>query len=431
MIQNEAFNRSQIKRWMRGVLGNPKITQQSDYMCTPRICHGVVDGINTYYDHGHIGAQDVGAAGVVLPADRRQAAQGRSMTVEVPAKRMLTGDRPTGKLHLGHYVGSIENRVRLQHDYECFFIIADLHMLTTRSSREAIDAIGDNARDAVLDMISAGIDPEKATFYLQSGLGGSIHELYTLFQSLITVPHLQRLPSLKDMVRDSGKNEMPFALLGYPILQAADILCVRAQMVPVGKDNLAHVEITREIARRFNHEYGETLPVPEALVGEVPTLVGTDGQGKMSKSIGNAILLTDDTATVRRKVKGMFTDPKRLSADIPGETENNPVFVYHRIFNDRPDEVAELTARYQAGHGGRRRGQGRPLRGPRTVPQPDPRPADRVRSAPRLRREADRRRHRAHPHEAELTLREVRKAMGLAGSWNRLRRRAERYSKKQ
>ncbi len=353
------------------------------------------------------------------------------MTDEVTGKRMLTGDRPTGKLHLGHYVGSIENRVRLQHDYECFFIIADLHMLTTRSSREAIDAIGDNARDAVLDMISAGIDPEKATFYLQSGLGGSIHELYTLFQSLITVPHLQRLPSLKDMVRDSGKSEMPFALLGYPILQAADILCVRAQMVPVGKDNLAHVEITREIARRFNHEYGETLPVPEALVGEVPTLVGTDGQGKMSKSIGNAILLTDDTATVRRKVKGMFTDPNRVSADIPGETETNPVFVYHRIFNDRADEVAELTARYQAGTVGDVEVKDAlfealerfltPIRERRAEYE------SRTGYVEKLIVDGTERTR----DEAELTLREVRKAMGLAGSWNRLRRRAERYTKKQ
>lgn len=346
-------------------------------------------------------------------------------------KRMLTGDRPTGKLHLGHYVGSIANRVRLQHEYECFFIIADLHMLTTRSSREAIDAIGDNARDAVLDMISAGIEPEEATFYLQSGLGGSIHELYTLFQSLITVPHLQRLPSLKDMVRDSGQKEMPFALLGYPILQAADILCVRAQMVPVGKDNLAHVEITREIARRFNHAYGETLPVPEPLAGDVPTLVGTDGQGKMSKSIGNAILLSDDSATVRRKVKGMFTDPKRVSADIPGETETNPVFVYHRTFNDRPDEVAELTARYEAGTVGDVEVKDAlyealerflaPMRERRAEYESRPGYVEKliVEGTERTRVEAD------------LTLREVRKAMGLAGSWNRLRRRAERYDKKQ
>jgi tryptophanyl-tRNA synthetase len=349
----------------------------------------------------------------------------------VTGKRMLTGDRPTGKLHLGHYVGSIENRVRLQEDYESFFIIADLHMLTTKSSREAIDAISDNARDAVLDMLSAGIDPENATFYLQSALGGSIHELYTLFQSLISVPHLQRLPSLKDMVRDSGKQEMPFALLGYPILQAADILCVRAEIVPVGKDNLAHVEITREIARRFNAAYGETLPVPEPLVGEVPTLVGTDGLGKMSKSIGNAILLSDDPVAVRRKVKGMFTDPNRVSADIPGETETNPVFVYHRTFNDRPEEVAELTARYQAGTVGDVEVKDAlyealerfltPIRQRRAEYESRPGYVEKliVEGTERTR------------HEAELTLREVRKAMGLAGTWNRLRRRAERYDKQQ
>jgi tryptophanyl-tRNA synthetase len=349
----------------------------------------------------------------------------------VTGKRMLTGDRPTGKLHLGHYVGSIENRVRLQEDYESFFIIADLHMLTTKSSREAIDAISDNARDAVLDMLSAGIDPENATFYLQSALGGSIHELYTLFQSLISVPHLQRLPSLKDMVRDSGKQEMPFALLGYPILQAADILCVRAEIVPVGKDNLAHVEITREIARRFNAAYGETLPVPEPLVGEVPTLVGTDGLGKMSKSIGNAILLSDDPVAVRRKVKGMFTDPNRVSADIPGETQTNPVFVYHRTFNDRPEEVAELTARYQAGTVGDVEVKDAlyealerfltPIRQRRAEYESRPGYVEKliVEGTERTR------------HEAELTLREVRKAMGLAGTWNRLRRRAERYDKQQ
>ncbi|GAA4686436.1 tryptophan--tRNA ligase [Nocardioides nanhaiensis] len=342
-------------------------------------------------------------------------------------RRMLTGDRPTGKLHLGHYVGSISNRVKLQHDYECFFIIADLHMLTTKSSREAIEQIGPNARDAVLDMISAGIDPEQATFYLQSGLGGAIHELYTLFQSLITVPHLQRLPSLKDMARGAGKAEMPFALLGYPILQAADILCVRSQMVPVGKDNLAHVEITREIARRFNHEYGETLPVPEALVGEVPTLVGTDGNGKASKSLGNAILLSDDAATVRRKVKGMFTDPNRVRADVPGETETNPVFVYHRTFNDRPEEVADLTARYQAGTVGDVEVKQSliealerflaPIRERRAEFESRPGYVEQliVEGTERTR------------HEAELTLREVRKAMGLASSWNRLRRKAERH----
>jgi tryptophanyl-tRNA synthetase len=345
-------------------------------------------------------------------------------------KRMLTGDRPTGKLHLGHYVGSLANRVQLHREYESFFIIADLHMLTTRSSREAIEQIGENAREAVLDMLSVGIDPEHATFYLQSALPG-IHELYTLFQSLITVPMLERLPSLKDMARASGKSEMPFALLGYPILQAADILCVRSQIVPVGKDNLAHVEITREIARRFNSMYGEgVLPVPEPLVGEVPTLVGTDGDAKMSKSLNNAIYLSDDSATVHRKVRSMFTDPNRITADVPGETVKNPVFAYHRAFNDRPEEVAEFTARYEAGAVGDVEVKDAlyealerflaPIRERRAEFEAEPGYIEQliVEGTQRT------------GEEVLLTLREVKKAMGLAGTWNRMRRKVEQREKR-
>jgi tryptophanyl-tRNA synthetase len=262
-------------------------------------------------------------------------------------KRLLTGDRPTGKLHIGHLVGSIINRVRLQDQYECFFLVADLHMLTTKNSPEDIAQIDKNAHDMVLDNIAAGVDPDKVTFYLQSGIP-EIHEMYTLFQSLVTVPRLERLPSLKDMARDAGI-EMPFALLGYPILQAADILCVRGDLVPVGKDNIAHVEITREIARRFNFMYGETLPIPEGMVGDVPTLVGTDGQAKMSKSLGNTIFLSDDPKTVEKRVRSMYTDPNRISADVPGTVEGNPVFIYHDIFNPNKEEVEDLKARYRAG----------------------------------------------------------------------------------
>ena len=191
-------------------------------------------------------------------------------TLEVAArrKRMLTGDRPTGKLHLGHYVGSVENRVRLQEEYEAFFIIADLHMLTTTNARADIDQVSANARDMVLDQLSAGIDPEKATFYLQSAIP-EVSELNTLFQNLVTVPRLERVPSLKDMARDAGKDEMPYGLLGYPVLQAADILCVKGDVVPVGKDNHAHVEVTREIARRFNSLYGEVFPMPELVISEI------------------------------------------------------------------------------------------------------------------------------------------------------------------
>ena len=247
-------------------------------------------------------------------------------------KRILTGDRPTGKLHLGHYVGSLRNRVRLQDEYECFFIIADLHTLTTKPEKENIEALADNVRSAALDYLACGIDPAKSVIYLQSAVP-EVCELAVLFDNLITVPRLSRVPSLKEMAQGAGIEEMPFGLLGYPVLQAGDILMPRAHLVPVGKDNVAHVEVTREIARRFNFLYGETFPVPDVLVSEVGSLVGTDGNAKMSKSLGNAIYLSDDAKTVAKKVMGMYTDPKRVSADIPGTVEGNPVFDYHDAFN--------------------------------------------------------------------------------------------------
>ncbi len=266
-------------------------------------------------------------------------------------KRILTGDRPTGKMHLGHYVGSLKNRVRLQDEYECFFIIADLHTLTTRPDREAIDRISENVRAMVLDYLAVGIDPERSVIFLQSAVTET-YELNLIFEMLVSVPRLERLPSLKDMARDANLEVFPFGLLGYPVLQAADILLPRANLVPVGKDNESHVEITREIARRFNNLYGEVFPVPEALIGEVPTLVGTDGQGKMSKSAGNAIYLSDDKETVEKKVRGMFTDPNRVRADIPGRVEGNPVFIYHDVFNPNTDEVDDLKERYRQGNVG-------------------------------------------------------------------------------
>ncbi len=265
-------------------------------------------------------------------------------------KRILTGDRPTGKLHLGHYVGSLKNRVALQHEYECFFIIADLHTLTTRPEKEHVDQLRQNIHDTVLDYLAVGIDPEISTIFVQSALPET-YELNLICEMLVTLPRVARLPSIKDMARAAQIDEeaVPFGLVGYPVLQAADILLPRAHLVPVGKDNEAHVEITREIARRFNRFYGEVFPVPEALIGEVPTLVGTDGQGKMSKSLGNAILLSDDADTVRQKVRGMYTDPKRVRADIPGTVEGNPVFVYHDAFNPDLDEVNDLKERYRQG----------------------------------------------------------------------------------
>ena len=263
-------------------------------------------------------------------------------------KRMLTGDRPTGKLHLGHYVGSLKNRLRFQDEYECFFIIADLHVLTTQSSKEQIAGVEQNVQDIILDYLAVGIDPERSTIFVQSAVPET-HELAVILGMLVNVPRLERLPSLKDMARDARLEPMPFGLLGYPVLQAADILLPRAHLVPVGSDNEAHVEVTREIARRFNRQYGRVFPIPEVMVGADSALVGTDGQSKMSKSLGNAIYLSDDMETVERKVMAMYTDPRRVRADVPGEVEGNPVFGYHDAFNPDTDEVSELKERYRRG----------------------------------------------------------------------------------
>jgi tryptophanyl-tRNA synthetase len=262
--------------------------------------------------------------------------------------RILTGDRPTGRMHLGHYVGSLQNRIRLQDEYESFFIIADLHTLTTKPQKEHLELLEENIREMVLDYLSVGIDPQKSVIFLQSSIPET-YELNLIFEMLVTVPRLERLPSLKDMARAANLESMPFGLLGYPVLQAADILLPRSTLVPVGKDNEAHVEVSREIARRFNHLYGEVFPVPDAMIGVVPTLVGTDGQAKMSKSLKNAILLSDNEEMVENKVMGMYTDPKRIRADIPGTVEGNPVFIYHDAFNPDVEEVKDLKDRYERG----------------------------------------------------------------------------------
>ncbi len=265
-------------------------------------------------------------------------------------QRILTGDRPTGRLHLGHWVGSISNRVRLQDEYETVLIIADLHMLTTRQSRADVRDILTRARGLVIDYLASGIDADRTIIYLQSAVPET-HQLHTLLQNLVTVNRLLRLPSIKQMAGDANiaEESLPFGLLGYPVLQAADILLARAHVVPVGRDNVAHVEITREIARQFNSTYGEVFPEPEPIVSDISALVGTDNRGKMSKSAGNAIFLSDDQQTVETKVRGMFTDPKRIHASVPGAVEGNPVFIYHQIFNDDTAEVRELEDRYRLG----------------------------------------------------------------------------------
>jgi tryptophanyl-tRNA synthetase len=263
-------------------------------------------------------------------------------------KRILTGDRPTGRLHLGHYVGSLRNRVELQDEYESFFIIADLHSLTTKQRKSDVEAVKEHVREMLLDYLAVGIDPSRSVIFLQSGVPQT-YELNLILGMLVSVPRLERIPSLKEMASAAHLESLPFGLLGYPVLQAADILLPRATLVPVGRDNKAHIEVTRELARRFNRLYADVFPLPEALIGEVASLVGTDGQSQMAKSRGNTIDLADDAETVTKKVMGMYTDPRRVRADIPGMVEGNPIFIYHDIFNRDQDEVAELKSRYRLG----------------------------------------------------------------------------------
>jgi tryptophanyl-tRNA synthetase len=344
-------------------------------------------------------------------------------------KRILTGDRPTGKLHIGHYVGSLANRVRLQDEYECFFIVADLHMLTTKPEKEHVEAISDNARAIVLDYLACGIDPAKSVVYLQSAVP-EVCELALLFDNLITVPRLSRVPSLKEMAQGAGIEEMPFGLLGYPVLQAADILLPRAHLVPVGKDNEAHVEVTREIARRFNYLYGDTFPVPDVMVAECGSLVGTDGQAKMSKSLGNAIYLSDDEKTVTKKVMGMYTDPKRVRADIPGTVEGNPVFQYHDVFNPDKAQVDDLKTRYRAGAVGDVEVKEKLARALNAFLDPIRERRSKYEAQGGLVDEVIYDGTMRMREEARATLSAALKATGLAGVWNRISRKAEEAKKR-
>jgi tryptophanyl-tRNA synthetase len=263
-------------------------------------------------------------------------------------KRLLTGLRPTGKYHLGNFVGTFEKDLELQNSgqYDCFFLVADFHALTTgyENARE----IGDDIREGVLDFLAVGIDPTKSTLYLQS-LIPEVSELFLLFTMLVSATRAQRIPTLKEQVRDLKLESASLGLLNYPVLQAADILMVRGEVVPVGKDQLSHIELTREIARRFNQLYGPVFPESEYIESRFPKLPGTDGSPKMSKSLGNTILLSDDAETVRKRVMSMYTDPTRLRATDPGHVRGNPVFTYHDAFNDNHEEVADLKARYVKG----------------------------------------------------------------------------------
>jgi tryptophanyl-tRNA synthetase len=285
--------------------------------------------------------------------------------------RLLTGDTPTGRLHLGHYVGSLENRVALQDEYDCYFLIANKHAFTTRA--ESPDKIRESVLDVATDWLAVGIDPKRSSMFIQSEVP-AIDELTFFFSMLLPLNRVMRNPTLKDEIRDKGLGDnYSFGFPLYAVGQTADILSFRAEVVPVGKDQLPHLEMTREVARRFDQLYcgvdpstpdneyvarGGLFPVIEPKLGRVHKLVGIGAPGpdgqllKMSKSLNNAIFLSDDADTVRSKVMSMYTDPKRLRATDPGTVEDNPLWIFHETFNPDRAWVAENEDLYRKGQVG-------------------------------------------------------------------------------
>ncbi len=282
--------------------------------------------------------------------------------------RILTGDTPTGRLHLGHWVGSIENRVRMQDDYDCYFLIANIQAFTTRMDRPG--EVHQNVMEVMLDYLAAGIDPTRSTICVQSEIT-AIAELTIFFSMLVPYARVMRNPTIKDEIRDKGLGETyPFGFLMYPISQAADILSFCADIVPVGEDQIPHLELTREVARRFNQLYcgvdphakdednvklGGVFPVPDIMLGRTKRLVGIGHPSpegnllKMSKSLNNAIFLSDDADAIKKKVMAMYTDPNRLKATDKGTVENNPLWIFHDTFNADHAWVEAAKERYRAG----------------------------------------------------------------------------------
>ena len=258
-------------------------------------------------------------------------------------KRILSGMRPTGKLHIGHYVGALENWVQLQDKFESFHLIADYHVLTTSLNTENIykDTI-----DMLIDWLAAGLDPVKSPMFRQSQIKEHT-ELYLIFSMLITANRLERNPTVKDQARALNIEQIIYGHLGYPVLQAADILLYKGDAVPVGEDQVPHIEITREIARKFNNQYGEVFPEPEALLTKFSRLPGLDGSAKMSKSLGNTILLSDGPETVKAKLKKAVTDPQKVRRNDPGRPEICLVFSYHKKFN--AEEVPQIETDCRSG----------------------------------------------------------------------------------
>jgi tryptophanyl-tRNA synthetase len=254
--------------------------------------------------------------------------------------------RPTGRLHLGHLVGALDNWVVLQEQCDAYYFVADWHALT--SEYASTSGLAGYAIDNVADWIGAGLDPERSTFFVQS-LVPEHAELYLLLQMVTPISWLERVPTYKEQIVQLAEKDLSnLGFLGYPLLQTADVAIYDGHVVPVGEDQVPHLELSREVVRRFNNLYGEVLVEPQPLLTPTPRLPGLDNR-KMSKSYGNTIDLSDSAEDVVKKVRQMYTDPKRVRADIPGTVEGNPVFIYHDTFNPNRDEVEDLKARYRAG----------------------------------------------------------------------------------
>lgn len=258
--------------------------------------------------------------------------------------RILTGHRPTGPRHIGHLAGTLETWTELQDDYECFFLVADLHVLTTDYSHP--ERIRDNIINLLADWLAAGIDPQRSTLVLQSAIPAHA-QLAMLLGMLTSVARLERVPTYKDQSRELNL-QPSLGLLTYPVLQTADILLFKADTVPVGEDQLPHLEVSREIARRFNQQFGETFPEPQAFLSNTPRLPGIDNRS-MHTSYENAIFFKDTPEETRSKVMAMYTDPTRIHADDPGHVEGNPLFEYFEAFDEDHGEVEDLKERYRLG----------------------------------------------------------------------------------
>lgn len=260
---------------------------------------------------------------------------------------ILTGDRPTGQLHLGHYVGSLENRVKLQDSHQQFVMIADMQALTDNADNP--EKVRNNVIEVALDYLAVGLDPQKTTMFIQSAVP-ELSELTMFYLNLVTVARLQRNPTVKSEMQQKGFGaDVPAGFLMYPVSQAADITAFKAQFVPVGEDQLPVIEQTNEIVRKFNSIYGEVLVEAKGVLSTHTRLAGLDGKAKMSKSLGNCIYLADDADTLKKKVFSMFTDPEHIKVEDPGKIEGNMVFAYLDVFGEDKAAIAEMKAHYQRG----------------------------------------------------------------------------------